>query len=69
MKSVKYYNPKNNSYQTSEVLKIIDDKVFMFNKKYNHKYEESLSNLIRLTTAENLDWKGSVKKPLVILKY
>ena len=69
MKTVKYYNPKNNRYQISEVLKIEGDEVFCLNKKYNHEYKESLENLKKLTTAKNPDWHGTEKKPLVILNF
>jgi hypothetical protein len=69
MKTVKYYNPKNNRYQISEVLEVNNDEVICLNKKYNHKYRESLENLKRLSIAPNPNWHGETKKPLIILNF
>jgi hypothetical protein len=69
MNCIKYYNPKNNRYQISEILKIEKDVVFCYNKKANYHYQESLKNLIELSEKENPNWHGATKKPLIIIKY
>lgn len=69
MNCIKYYNPKNNRYQISEILKIEKDVIFCYNKKANYYYQENLKNLIELSEKENPDWQGEIKKPLVIIKY
>jgi len=69
MNYIKYYNPKNNRYQISEILKVEKDVIFCYNKKANYYYQESLKNLIKLSEKENPDWKGATKKPLIIIKY
>ncbi len=69
MNCIKYYNPKNNRYQISEILKVEKDIIFCFNKKANYYYQESLKNLIELSEKENPDWQGLTKKPLIIIKY
>jgi hypothetical protein len=69
MNCIKYYNPKNNRYQISEILKVEKDVIFCFNKKANYYYQESLKNLIELSEKENPDWQGLTKKPLIIIKY
>lgn len=69
MNCIKYYNPKNNRYQISEILKVEKDVIFCYNKKANYYYQESLKNLIELSEKENPDWQGSTKKPLIIIKY
>ena len=68
MKTIKYYNPKTNGYQTSKVLKVENDKVFCLNVKAKFEYVESLENLKMLEQKENSNWKHpTIKKPLVIL--
>jgi hypothetical protein len=67
MNSIKYYNPKNNRYQTSEILNINNDVLTCFNKSANYTYTESLKNLIELSKKDNPDWHGTNKKPLVII--
>jgi hypothetical protein len=68
MKSIKYYNPKTNGYQTSKVLKIENDIVFCLNVKANFEYCESLENLKILAEKNNPNWHNpKIKKPLVIL--
>jgi hypothetical protein len=69
MNCIKYYNPKNNRYQISEILKVEKDIIFCYNKKANYYYQESLKNLIKLSEKENPDWEGLTKKPLIIIKY
>ena len=69
MNCIKYYNPKNNRYQISEILKVEKDLIFCYNKKANYYYQESLKNLIELSEKENPDWQGLIKKPLIIIKY
>lgn len=65
MKAIMYYNPKNNKYQRSEVISVNDDIVNCFNKKANFYYTESIKRLIMLSNAENPDWHGENKKPLI----
>lgn len=62
-----YYNPKNNRYITTKVLSIDKDIVHCLNVKANYSYTESLSKLIELSKAENPNWHGESKKPLVKL--
>lgn len=64
---IMYYNPKNNKYQSSKVLYVEGDKVTCFNTNSNHTYTESLQKLTELSKAENPDWHGESKKPLVKL--
>lgn len=64
---IMYYNPKNNKYQSSIVVSIEGDTVNCINTRANHPYKESLQNLRKLTAAENPDWRGKDKKPLVKL--
>jgi len=69
-KTIKYYNPKNNRYQTSKVLSIENDVVNCLNVKANYNYSESLSKLRELQTAKNPNWHNAgIKKPLVILNF
>jgi len=69
MKTIKYYNPKNNRYQTSIVLSIENDVVTCLNVKANYKYQESLKQLKALEKEKNSNWNHpTIKKPLVILK-
>jgi hypothetical protein len=68
MNCIKYYNPKNNRYQISEILKIDGDLLNCYNKKAKYFYNESLKNLIELSKKDNPDWIGEIKKPLVIIK-
>ncbi len=70
MKTIKYYNPKNNKYQTSKVLDIQNDVVTCLNVKANYQYTESLAKLREFQKAENPNWHNKeVKKPLVILNF
>ena len=70
MKTIKYYNPKTNSYQTSQVLSIEGDIVHCLNVKANYNYQESLQNLRRLQNEPNPNWHNqTIKKPLVKLNF
>jgi hypothetical protein len=69
MKTIKYYNPKNNRYQISEVLFIENDILICYNKSAKYQYKESLSKLREYAKKENPDWIGEIKKPLVILNF
>lgn len=62
-----YYNSKTNKYQSSEVLSIEKDIVKCLNVKSKYNYTESLSKLRDLATADNPNWHGEHKKPLVKL--
>ncbi|MEI2421554.1 hypothetical protein V6O07_14865, partial [Arthrospira platensis SPKY2] len=64
---IKYFNAKTGKYQTGQVLEVKGDIVYCFNKQANFRYQESLQNLKRLESANNPNWHGQTKKPLVIL--
>lgn len=67
MNNIKYYNPKNNRYQISEILEINGDQLKCYNKAAKYTYYESLEKLIEFSKKDNPDWKGETKKPLVII--
>jgi hypothetical protein len=69
LKRIAYYNAKNNRYQYGEVIKIDGDDIYCLNKPAKFEYKESLNKLIEYSKADNPNWKGETKKPLIIFKY
>lgn len=67
--TIKYYNPKKGNYQTGHVLEVKGDIVYCLNKQAKSQYQESLQNLKRMESANNPNWHGETKKPLVILNF
>ena len=63
---IQYFNPKSCKYLTVNVIKI-DGDVVLCQHKYGHTYTESLQQLKNFTIADNPNWHGQVKKPLIKL--